>query len=257
MLRAVLFAVALGSGAVSAWLVAAMPVSTSGAERPEQKPVLLEQVLVTAETLAQGEPIKQEQMRWQPWPKEALTPAFITQASQPDAPKELAGLIVLAPMSKGEPLFKDKVAPMTASYLSAALSPGMRAVAIPISAAKTAGGFILPNDRVDVMLAVPCRPEDGCHGGTIVHNILQNVRVLAIDQGKDSLTESVIVGKTATLELEPQQAARLIGADATGTLSLVLRSASDNDELSVSAPPEQSETVRIWRKGVSEFVTIR
>lgn len=256
MLRPVLFVVALGSGAVSAWLVAATPVQQS-APVTVPSPAPLERVLVSTVEAEQGSILLAENVRWQPWPAEALNERFITWSTRPDAQNEVKGSVLRVNVVPGEPIFDAKLAAHGSNYLSAALARGMRAVAISISAERTAGGFVLPNDRVDVMQAVTCGPEDGCKGPMTVRTVLQNVRVLAIDQsGSVENPNSGLVGKTATLELDPAQAEHLIAAQASGVLSLVLRSAADNDQLQ-EARPEAKDTVRIWRSGVGEYVTFK
>src|SRR6201993_1438860 len=130
-------------------------------------------------------------------------------------------------MARGEPIREENFTPRHAGYLATVLPSGKRAMAVRISAESTAGGFILPNDRVDVL------HSDG--KSPVSHTILSNVRVLAIDQVVDETekkenSKSTVIGKTATLELDPSQAEILTAAQAAGTLSLSLRSAADNDD---------------------------
>jgi pilus assembly protein CpaB len=107
--------------------------------------------------------------------------------------------------------------------------PGMRAVSIPISVASLAGGFILPNDRVDLMLTSQVAGDSHRFRAT---TFLRNVRVLAIDQAfsdaKNGTQKPVSDVKTATLELTPTQAERVARAQASGTLSLSLRPLADH-----------------------------
>ncbi|MEO0363763.1 MAG: Flp pilus assembly protein CpaB, partial [Pseudomonadota bacterium] len=127
-------------------------------------------------------------------------------------------------------------------YLALALQPRMRAVGVQISEAKTAGGFIMPNDRVDVLLTV-IRDVDGDGAATgATRTVLTNVRVLAVgsvtfderalsggggrdDGGGD--TPPTLTGKTATLEVSPEQAEALLSAAASGQISLALRASED------------------------------
>jgi pilus assembly protein CpaB len=120
-------------------------------------------------------------------------------------------------------------------------------MAVRISAESTAGGFILPNDRVDVLRS------DG--KSMVSQTILSNVRVLAIDQvvddaNKNDSSKANVIGKTATLELDPSQAEIITAAQAAGTLSLSLRSAADNDDYHIS----NRQAVRIIRAGHSEVL---
>lgn len=259
MLRALLLTVALVSGGASAWLVSASTSSETGAEERTAMVTTIEmpEVLVAVGNVEQGGQLAAEHMRWQPWPSDAVTGTYITRAERPAAVDELTGSVLRGKLVPGEPIVAEKLAPPGSSLLSAVLSPGKRAVAIAISAAKTAGGFVLPNDRVDVVQILPCRPEEGCNGGMSVRTILRNVRVLAIDQsGQQTDSKGVLIGKTATLELDPPQAEILVGAEASGVLSLVLRSSADHAE-TAEAGPKKQRTVRVWREGVAEYVKVQ
>jgi pilus assembly protein CpaB len=106
--------------------------------------------------------------------------------------------------------------------MSASLTPGMRAVSIAVSVASLAGGFIQPNDRVDLVLTSQSSDDRKKFRAT---TILRDVRVLAIDQAFDDKNRKPVADvKTATLELTPQQAERVTRAQASGVLSLSLRS---------------------------------
>ena len=114
--------------------------------------------------------------------------------------------------------------------MAAILPAGMRAISTEISAETGAGGFILPNDRVDVILSRRDRDAEKISGGEtlVTETILLDVRVLAIDQTVEEKNgQRVVVGKTATLELAPRQAERLALARQMGTLQLALRSLAD------------------------------
>lgn len=259
MLRILFVTMALASGGGAAWLVGAMGAdgTPAGDVGASPAPIHMEEVLVAATDIEQGGQLALEQMRWQSWPRETAQSAFILRSDQPDAPEKLAGSVARSHLVAGTPVLAQSLAPARSSLLSAVLSPGKRAVAIRISAEKTAGGFILPNDRVDVLLTVPCRPEDGCSTSMNVRTILKNIRVLAIDQSEgENASDTALIGKTATLELDPLQAETIVGAEASGTLALVLRAAADHAE-SLENLAQESHTVRVRREGVSEFVTLR
>jgi pilus assembly protein CpaB len=144
------------------------------------------------------------------------------------------------------------------------LQPGMRAVAVPVTVESAAGGFILPGDRVDVVMSrkvdVP-NPNGG--GNTQVaaaETVLKNLRVLAIDQKvKPDADAKAIVGAVATLELPAEDANVLIRARAQGELALILRSYADMGGPSgrAEANVAQSQSVRIVRAGRSSDVMIR
>jgi pilus assembly protein CpaB len=245
LLRVILLIGALGAGGVAAWLVIAA--------RPEpvtkivEAPPVTQDVLVAAGDLLQAQTLTKQNLRWQAWPQSALNPVYITRSSRPDAIDSLAGAIVRNHMAAGEPIQEGNLTPRHAGYLSTVLPSGKRAVAVRISAESTAGGFILPNDRVDVL------HSDG--RSPVSRTILSNVRVLAIDQvvddtNKNENSKANVIGKTATLELDPSQAEILTAAQAAGTLSLSLRSAADNDDYHIS----NRQAVRIIRAGHSEVL---
>jgi pilus assembly protein CpaB len=245
LLRVVLLIGALGAGGVAAWLVVAA--------RPEpvtkvvEAPAATQDVLVAVGDLLPAQTLTKENLRWQAWPQSALNPVYLTRTSRPDAINVLAGAIIRNRLAAGEPIREETLTPRHAGYLATVLPSGRRAMAVRISAESTAGGFILPNDRVDVL------HSDG--KSPVSHTILSNVPVLAIDQvvddaSKNDASKANVIGKTATLELDPSQAEILTAAQAAGTLSLSLRSAADNDDYRHSS----KQAVRIIRAGHSEIL---
>lgn len=258
MIRLVLLATALASGGGAALLVGSA-VSDNGralASADASQPVPTTEILLASVDIAEGGEIAPDALRWQTWPSDVPAVGMIRRSDRADAIEELTGSVMRSKVVAGTPIFADAIAPPKSSYLSAVLKPGMRAVGIRVSAEKTAGGFILPNNRVDVLLAMPCQPHEGCDLPFTVKTILKNVRVLAIDQSNgDASADGVLLGKTATLELDPEQTERIIGAEAAGTLSLVLRPAND-----LPGEPEKVDrdrTVRINRAGEVEYVPLR
>lgn len=256
MLRGFIFLLALSAGGIAVW----MSMGASGAvnattERLDAGPVTgLSQVLVAASDLEPGILMNAASMQWQPWPQEALNPAFITREQRPDAVQALAGLVVRNRMIAGEPLHDGKLAAGDAGALSVILASGKRAVAVRISAENSAGGFVLPNDRVDVLLTIS-RVDAAGKNGVSSRVILKNVKVLAVDQAIDGTSEAV-VGKTATLELKPEEVEIITAAEASGALSLALRALSDNGEDSVIIAEKQKKTLRIFRGGEMEVVEL-
>lgn len=155
--------------------------------------------------------------------------------------------------------------------MSALLSPGMRAISTKISPETGAGGFILPNDRVDVIVTRRFRGGSEADGGGESFRsstILRNVRVLAIDQTfAEAEGEQVVVGKTATLEMLPEQAEAFALGEASGSISLSLRPLADlaggskvpetvvaNGE-GRSASTRSTGTVRLLRYGTEENIS--
>lgn len=198
----------------------------------EQAQLTTSKVLVAASDIRMGQTIDRLAVRWQTWPQEGISSSFVSQDKDPQAITNTKGAIARVAIYAGEPVTKGKILmPGTAGFMAGKLSSGMRAVSIETSPETGAGGFILPNDRVDVILT---RRERGTTGSTrgqefvFSETVLANVRVLAIDQEFRELNgEQVLVGKTATLELPPAFTEALILAEAMGDLSLALRSLAD------------------------------
>ena len=187
-------------------------------------------VLVSSANLPVGSRLNPDSVRWMPWPQGSIIDSFVTEAKPPDAITELTGAVVRLPIFEGEPLRPEKVVDSSTRIMSSLLPAGKRAVATEISVATGAGGFVLPNDRVDVIMV-----RKGESGSFLTENVLNNVRVLAIDQqikeGEDGT--SAVVGATATLELTPEQAKIItVAQQMADRLTLALRSvadAQDND----------------------------
>ncbi|PHS27089.1 MAG: Flp pilus assembly protein CpaB [Robiginitomaculum sp.] len=222
--------------------IAEVPVNTTKAA--------VEQVLVARRNIAVGRRITPEELSWQEWPVEALNDAFITQKKNADALQNYAGAIARTNIAAGEPVSDRKlVNPGDAGFMAAVLAPGMRAVSVRISVETGAGGFILPNDRVDVLLTQERQSNRNSESseGYFARTILDNVRVLAIDQSfKQVEDEEVVIGSTATLALNRNDAELLALAEASGNLSLALRSVAD--ALPITQRGAQSHATRTARK---------
>lgn len=212
-------------------------------------------VLVAAADLPMGQTLKASDLRWQPWPADMVPGGLIKRADAPDAVDKTAGSIVRSAMLGGEPIRRERLIKADGSgFMSAILPSGMRAIAISIDTrgATSAGGFILPNDRVDV-IRTHRDDESSKSGGVDVvmsETILANIRVLAIGQNvQERNGEKVVTGETATLELTPGQAETVILAQKTGQLSLALRSLADANQ---DAPREEraDQALTVVRYGV-------
>jgi pilus assembly protein CpaB len=225
--RIIVLSLALGAGGVAAYLARGTD-STPAPAPVAQLPTV--EVLVAKSDIGLGQSVKPDDLQWQTWPAATASNHFIRRNDQAEAMKNVAGSIARAPFIAGEPIREAKLVKANGSGFMAAILPtGMRAVSTEISAETGAGGFILPNDRVDVILTKREKVAD--KSGTDVVNseiILPNVRVLAIDQApKEKDGQNAVVGKTVTLELKPEQAETLARARQGGTLSLALRSIAD------------------------------
>jgi pilus assembly protein CpaB len=259
MFRILVLVGALAAGGVAAWLSFglqpnAAPDATVSAPEPQ---IRTEEVLVAAADLKQGAALTGEQLRWQKWPADAVGPSYISRSAKPEAVEEFTGSVVRQAILDGEPILEAKLSG-SAGYLAAMLEPGKRAVAVRVSVESSAGGFVLPNDHVDVL-------HSGGGGGGRSLTILTNIRVLAIDQNAvdsgagsaavDSAAANTAVGKTATLELDPAQVEVISGAQTSGSLSLALRATADNEEPGLEfARRGPGVTVRIVRSGETQTV---
>ena len=228
-------AAAGGAGYVAKNMMAAPPAEVVVAQ-PQAPAIELTDVLVLNGDVPMGAPVG-EQLEWQSWPSGGVNENFITRDSDPEALEKYKGSIARVAMYAGEPLRKSKLIGEGQSFMSSILPSGMRAIATQISADTSAGGFILPNDYVDVIMtrrATQAAAGSGGSGdGFITETILKNIRVLAIDQTiqEDEEGKKVKVGETATLELSPQQAEIItVAQQMADRLTLALRSITDTQE---------------------------
>src|ERR1700722_16939403 len=176
--RIVVLGIALSAGAVAAYLA-------SGSEKaavPEQTVQLpTVDVLVAKADIGLGQSVGPDDVQWQTWPAATASNNFIRRTDRPDATAQIAGSIARSPFIAGEPIREPKLVKANGSgFMAAVLPGGMRAVSTEISPETGAGGFILPNDRVDVILSR--REKSGDHDMITSEIILGNIRVLAIDQ---------------------------------------------------------------------------
>jgi pilus assembly protein CpaB len=244
----------IGSGVMKPKII----VREAPASAP-QDPV--SEVLVAAAEIPLGTLVSADKIRWQRWPKAAVSHLMLTRENSPNGLEDIAGSIARIALIEGEPVRKDKmIKGANAGFMSAILPSGMRAVAINIvsSGARTAGGFVLPNDRVDIIKVG--RDEEASRAGRgdtfISDTILNNIRVLAIGQNiQERNGEKVVVGETATLELDPRQAEVITLAQRTGELSLVLRSMADISNKQEAPVNRDGSDMTIVRFGVSQTIS--
>jgi pilus assembly protein CpaB len=235
--RIVVLVIALGAGGVAAYLASGYQNAPLPAVLPVAEKLPTVEVLVAKNDIQLGQAVKPDDLQWQSWPASTASNAFIRRDNRPEAQTQIAGSIARVPLMQGEPIREQKLVRAEGSGFMAAILPaGMRAVSTEISAETAAGGFILPNDRVDIVLTRRLKNPDGANsngptGGNdliLSEVILTNIRVLAIDQApKEKDGQNAVVGKTVTLELKPDQIATLAASRQGGTLQLALRSLVD------------------------------
>ncbi len=218
---------AAGAGLVATRISAPKPAEPAPVAAAPAAPVMeLEDVLVASKDIGVGKGVDAESVTWKSWPKDGLSESYIQRSQKPDAVSELKGMLARSPILAGEPVRMAKLVRSDRGFLSAVLPTGMRAVAVRVNAASTAGGFILPEDRVDILLV---RQKDA--NDAVAETILTDIRVLAIDQsvqssGGDS-QPSIVAQNTATLELTPEQTELVTQAQQIGSISLALRPLAD------------------------------
>jgi pilus assembly protein CpaB len=240
--RVTVLGIAAGAGLIAA--VIAMRLSQP-APAPEvatvspDKPIAQEQILVATKDIPLGGKLAADSMQWQDWPRSGVNDRFIKKDGDGNTQTEpLVGAIARASIYAGEPITEAKLIHSDRGFMSAILPEGMRAVATRIAADTSAGGFILPNDRVDVIMTRQA-PDPAANGGSpyLTETILNNVRVLAIDQtientgdnSKSNDAGQTVIGQTATLELTPQQVQILaVAQQISDHLTLALRSVADS-----------------------------
>ncbi len=274
--------------------------ATATQTAPAPPPVQTTRILVASHEIKAGSRLTEDDLNWQDWPVASLNPAYIVENGSPaaataDSPaagsedaavkgaivKKADGLIqtvsdkiTTSPTKEAyvggvarddilanEPIIDAKIVRADAGgFMAVMLSPGMRALAVPVSVDNTAGGFILPGDRVDILVthSTP-RPT----GGNLesVQPVLRNIRVLAIDQQiQAEKDKQSVIGATATIEVSPQDGQVVTLAKASGTLSLMLRSYADaagpSGAVTMAPTGDNDQTVRVFRNGQTAEVMV-
>jgi pilus assembly protein CpaB len=205
-------------------------------------------VLVATKELNFGAVVDASDLRWEDWPKDHIPEGLVRKSTSPGGVEELQGSIVRSNFGAGEPLRRDRLVKGPHSgFLASVLEKGSRAVAINIDTqgSSEAGGFILPNDRVDVIHIFQDEgaARNGIANSFVSQTILTNIRVLAIGQNfQEKNGERVITGANATLELTPFQAEAIVLAQRAGQLSLILRSMTDANAAAEQPPQLQQRS---------------
>jgi pilus assembly protein CpaB len=271
--RVAVLGVAAGAGLIAMVLALNLtaPTPAQKPEPPKQADLNTEKVLVATADVPMGKTITDSELAWRDWPKDSVSPLFVTGGTV-DAKAGVINAIARAKFYAGEPISTAKLIHSDRGFLSAILPEGKRAVALKIAADTSAGGFILPNDHVDVIMTRHVDPG-GSNGSPeyVTETILNNVRVLAIDQtiektdSKDGKGTDTVVGQTATLELTPQQAQIVtVAQQMSDRLNLALRSVTDSapkasdaagDAVHLIGGPNAEGTVTVVRNGVARQVT--
>lgn len=241
----ILMALAVTIAGATAMLVSRLvdrPAPVAVVQAPAAPPP--EEVLVAAADIAPGSILKDSDLRFAPWPSEGLDERLVRKSASPDAMADFIGSVARRPILAGEPLRAQTVVKKgEGGVLAAILSPGMRAVSVPVTATSDVSGFVQPEDRVDVLLNEDMKaaenegqPLRGDFQRQTTQVVLSDVRVLAVDDRlarTDSQSQSQQQqqqqaansnGRTVTFELSPKDAEMLLTAQKMGEITLSLRS---------------------------------
>jgi pilus assembly protein CpaB len=246
-------AIALAAGGAAAFMM-------KGVVNKPQKVIVQEtvnatEVLVARADIGLGTVANEGQFRWQNWPKDAVSPSFITKAAGAGIMRDLSGSVARAPILAGEPITANKlIKPGQGGVLAAILPAGMRAISTKIKDETAVGKLILPNDHVDVILSRRFRNQKTGAEEHVSDTLFRNVRVLAIGQQIEAKEgKKNAEGSTATLELTDKQAEVLALANSMGEIALALRSVADM----VTDGPVQSGDIKRRNSNSSSIRVLR
>jgi pilus assembly protein CpaB len=244
-MRIVMFALAAGSAGMAAILAKGMVGQKAEVQTEVINQVKYVPVLVAAKDLEVGEKLIAGTIIWKDWPQDNVLDSMITKDEKPDADQSLAEFRAIVPMFEGETVIEKKlVDPKTGGFMSAVLPKGMRAISVAISDRSSAGGFILPNDRVDVILTRKITTPGSSAPIVKSETVISNVRVLAVNQTFKKAKEGeeiAIKGETATLEMTMSQAEVVARVESEGELSLALRSIAESEGRALEEGPKLAD----------------
>lgn len=259
---------------------AVAPVAVTAASQGQA----VAKVLVAKRDLPVGTRLTATDFGWADWPAGSVNPAYITDGAAPQvqptgaagaakkaaeaanglfggaAVQSLVDAVVRETILSGEPIVATKIVRAgEGNFLSVVLAPGMRAIAVPVTVDTAAGGFIMPGDRVDVLLS----RDAGEDKGLITQTVLRNLKVLAIDQAAEAVKDAkTMVGAVATLEVATGDAEAMVGAQAEarkgGSLILALRAYTDAGATAgrSDGATGPGRVVRVYRAGQASEVTV-
>ena len=203
-------------------------INTNAAESSPAPAVRLVPVVIAASDISFGQEIERTMLSTIKWPEDALPPGVFTEFTDLLPTGEDEGRRARRAIGKGELVLAGKVSNFGEKVtIVQTLGPNRRAMAIKVDAETAVGGFVTPGDYVDVLLT------QGREESLRAVTILQNIRVIGVDQDSDEQSDMPEVARTVTVEITPEQGQRLALAQEAGTLSLTLRTleASDDEPL--------------------------
>ncbi len=262
-IRSVLVAflgVAVAGGSVYA---ARAYIDASAASASATTDAGLVEVVVAARDIPYCQAIQPQMLQVMSWPREALPPGAMTEMANLVAQPGQAPRRAKRALAQGELILASKISEYGEKVtIVQSLGENTRAMAIKVDAETAVGGFVTPGDTVDILLT------QGADAQMRAVTILQNIRIVGVDQVSDEQSDAPEIARTVTVEVSPEQGQKLALAQKAGTLSLTLRSldkAKDapldsirlSDLLLEKSPVEEAEAktvVRIRRGNVVEIV---
>lgn len=251
--RILILLVGVGAALLAALLLSGLLSPPPAEPTFVQAPPRSMQVLIVTKDVSIGERLSGSTLEWRDWPRENVAGFMITRDARPDAIAEYEGSRARVPMLLGQPVSERSVVKLSeGNLMSNMVRPGLRALAIRVTDRTAGSGFILPNDRVDLISTVRVEVETGSNDDdkrTLVFSrtIITNVRVLSINQAlvpegdQPAFTDL----QTAVIELEPAQAELVSRSESQGELSLALRSVGEDGGNDESQRPEFAQLSEI------------
>jgi pilus assembly protein CpaB len=238
-------------------------------------PVVKTEILFATKEIKPGQLLAEDNITWKTWPQDAVYPGLVVREGDKKPLEALSGRVI-RPIAEGEPVSKSALVKDSGGFLAAMLKPGTRAVAVTVSAATMAGGFINPGDYVDIVLtyrshvtyesddkALETRMRNLINRNLDQYSsntILQNIKILGLDQkavkerGDKDEDTSGKVAKTATLEVTPHQAEILALAGQMGEISLALRGLGDENIVEKDTPTVSDNRMSNIYKEITEEI---
>lgn len=212
-------------------------------------------VLVAKSNLPQGLILAREHVEWIPWPEKGVSKNYLMEGRE--KVDDIIGNVVRGGIIAGEPIAKGRViAPGDRGFLAAVLRPDMRAISIKVKPETSVSGFIKPGDQVDLLLMHSATPPnaDPPIEHKVVESVLNDVRVIAVDQRPDDQNGSASLSKTITLEVTKKQAEIVMVATQIGRLSVVLRSLARPEAHPDQIAKAPERTTRTWDSEASRVL---
>lgn len=232
------------------WLQGAVQRATSQAKAHQATPAAGARILVARTPLTPGTILKPGDVGWQAWPATAVNAAYVTPAQT--GIDQLNGSVVRTSLAIGQPITRaGLVQPGDRSFMAAVLKPGYRAVTVNVTASSGVSGFVMPGDRVDLILSQALPAPTGGEQRFVSETVLKDIRVLGMDQRSADPKKDVVVPSTATLEVTPKGAEVIAVVSELGKLSLALRSLANAEH----PPADERVVTRTWDRDATQTPT--